>query len=318
MDMYKYAAAALDNTRLRLIIMPTERCNFRCTYCYEDFAQGQMRQPTIEAIEKLVRNRIDGVRSVQISWFGGEPLIALSVVNRLTRSIKSACSESGVAFYCDITTNAFLMTEIILREIYASGVNEFQITLDGIKDDHDRTRIQAGGKPTFERILQNLKGILESDLDVHVLLRLHYSKATLPRLLDFSAWAKKTFGMDERFSFSIREIEALGGPNDDSHIPVRLPADIAIVERAKELLAIRSENDGELHLCYAGSVHSLVIRADGSIGKCTVALNDPRNRIGLLNDNGTVQLDSYKTAAWTEAALSGNRHALECPLHYLG
>lgn len=29
------------NRNLRLIIMPTEQCNFRCRYCYEDFKLGK-------------------------------------------------------------------------------------------------------------------------------------------------------------------------------------------------------------------------------------------------------------------------------------
>lgn len=29
---------SLRNDVLHLILLPTEQCNFRCTYCYEDFS----------------------------------------------------------------------------------------------------------------------------------------------------------------------------------------------------------------------------------------------------------------------------------------
>jgi len=35
--------SCLDARSLQLILMPTEACNFRCTYCYEDFNHNQMR-----------------------------------------------------------------------------------------------------------------------------------------------------------------------------------------------------------------------------------------------------------------------------------
>ena len=34
-------ADALTTRRLHLILLPTEQCNFRCKYCYEDFQHGR-------------------------------------------------------------------------------------------------------------------------------------------------------------------------------------------------------------------------------------------------------------------------------------
>ncbi|HVR96858.1 MAG TPA: radical SAM protein [Thermoanaerobaculia bacterium] len=59
---------------LELILMPSEDCNFRCTYCYEDFARGTMIPDVREGIKNLVRKRIKKLNRLHISWFGGEPL----------------------------------------------------------------------------------------------------------------------------------------------------------------------------------------------------------------------------------------------------
>ena len=40
-------ASCLSNRRLELIVMPTEQCNFRCIYCYEDFRMGRMNSDTV-------------------------------------------------------------------------------------------------------------------------------------------------------------------------------------------------------------------------------------------------------------------------------
>ncbi|GAB3621950.1 hypothetical protein GCM10027418_00320 [Mariniluteicoccus endophyticus] len=50
--------ARLQRTdRLELILMPTEACNFRCHYCYEDFGVGLMPAGVREGVRNLLRRR---------------------------------------------------------------------------------------------------------------------------------------------------------------------------------------------------------------------------------------------------------------------
>ena len=54
-----------------LTLMPTEQCNFRCTYCYEDFSIGKMKEDVIRGIKNLLKQRIPTLKYLNISWFGG-------------------------------------------------------------------------------------------------------------------------------------------------------------------------------------------------------------------------------------------------------
>ena len=66
--------------RLELTLFVTERCNFRCTYCYEDFSKGRMRPDVVAAVQTLIRTRAsDGLKELHLSFFGGEPLLAKQV-----------------------------------------------------------------------------------------------------------------------------------------------------------------------------------------------------------------------------------------------
>jgi uncharacterized protein len=49
--------AAISPKFQQLILLPTEKCNFRCTYCYEDFSIGKMSQPLQRAIELFLERR---------------------------------------------------------------------------------------------------------------------------------------------------------------------------------------------------------------------------------------------------------------------
>ena len=50
-DFLKNAAQALNTERCKLILFPTEKCNFRCLYCYEDHVGEKMSSDTISSIK---------------------------------------------------------------------------------------------------------------------------------------------------------------------------------------------------------------------------------------------------------------------------
>ena len=64
-------AEALSPRILSLILLPTEKCNFRCTYCYEDFAIGRMQPSVVRGIKALITHRVPHLDRLNISWFGG-------------------------------------------------------------------------------------------------------------------------------------------------------------------------------------------------------------------------------------------------------
>lgn len=53
---------AIASNILRLILLPTEQCCFRCDYCYENFELGKMTPALQQAIIKLVEKKSTTVR----------------------------------------------------------------------------------------------------------------------------------------------------------------------------------------------------------------------------------------------------------------
>ena len=86
-DMYSPVSIkqSLSSSSCELIILPTEKCNFRCTYCYEDFAIGKMKIETVEAIKKFISARAPSLKFLTLSWFGGEPLLARDVIINIAK-----------------------------------------------------------------------------------------------------------------------------------------------------------------------------------------------------------------------------------------
>ena len=51
-------AAAISPRIQELILLPTEKCNFRCTYCYEDFELGKMSEETRRTVMPHAMSRL--------------------------------------------------------------------------------------------------------------------------------------------------------------------------------------------------------------------------------------------------------------------
>ncbi|MEY8258026.1 radical SAM protein [Erysipelotrichaceae bacterium 66-17] len=64
---------------LNLTIAPTSNCNFRCPYCYErnSLNEKRMNDTTANDILKMIEDRIPHLEAIDLTWYGGEPLLEL-------------------------------------------------------------------------------------------------------------------------------------------------------------------------------------------------------------------------------------------------
>ncbi|RME53164.1 MAG: radical SAM protein, partial [Caldilineae bacterium] len=158
---------------LDLIILPTEKCNFRCRYCYESFSIGKMGQQVVNGIVNLIKARAPSLDLLTIHFFGGEPLLAHSHIVQICRASMAAMEMGKFSYYAMATTNGYLLTQERADLYYSIGLKRYQITFDGTKNVHDLWRAKYGGGGTFDTIWSNLKGLRALPHDLDVLVRLH-------------------------------------------------------------------------------------------------------------------------------------------------
>jgi uncharacterized protein len=312
-------AAAFDPGLLNLILLPTEKCNFRCTYCYEDFKIGRMRPNIVAAVKRLIERRVPSLHTLEISWFGGEPLLVKPVICEISQHILDVKerSSSSLTYWANMTTNGYYLDLVMAQQLVSLGINFFQISLDGYQDVHDRTRVKADGSGSFSVIWSNLLAIRDSDLPLTIMLRVHFSPDTYLELDPLIEAINREFSEDSRFKVYFKAVERLGGPNDSAlrRFSYRLTSEVKRELDGKlryEEQIYRHSNDNS-YICYASKPNSLVIRANGDLAKCTVALYDERNRIGVLNQDGTIQMDQQKLREWIRGLASLDEHELACP-----
>jgi uncharacterized protein len=312
-------AVALNPKALCLVILPTEQCNFRCEYCYQDFSIGRMSANIVQGIKRLLDCRIDNLSYLQLSWFGGEPLLASDIMLDLSEYALKLCREHGVDYVRgDITTNGYLLTPQLMEKLTKVEQGHFHISLDGMGENHDKTRHLASGKGTFDTIWNNLIALKATPLEFNILLRLHFDVDNLVQTEDLCRAVNQNFGNDERFRVMLKSIEDYGGAgsgkfraisrDEGRSISARL-----ITELMPDISSYNLNEDRTPQICYAAQPNNLVIRADGRVCKCAVAFQNPRNDIGKIDENGCLNIDNALLQPWMAGFKNLDESLLTCP-----
>ena len=315
----KIIPAILSSRLLELILLPTEQCNFRCTYCYEDFSIGKMKRDVIDGVKSLISKRANDLDILKLSWFGGEPLAAREIVYEISEHAIDVAYQYGLKYQGTMTTNGFLLTEAVATKLYMLGIRDFQISLDGPREIHNKTRLRIDKSGSFDRIFENLLDLRNSKLLFSITLRIHVTPANYESLFLLIEELKTYFGGDERFKIFFKAIADLGGPNSkqfDTLAKESWPTMIQKLTAAVDgkLTIVKLKPTSVPYVCYAAQANSFMIRADGTIGKCTVAMSDPRNAIGHLLKDGTLVFQQAKILPWVRGMQTLDPKALGCPL----
>ncbi|HEX7051924.1 MAG TPA: radical SAM protein [Longimicrobiales bacterium] len=308
---------------LQLILLASEDCNFRCTYCYERFARGTMLPEVRQGVKNLIAKRAPGLASLQISWFGGEPLYGWNAIEDLAPFCLDIARQHSITYRSSMTTNGYLLTPDVAEKLIQWEVRSFQITLDGLAEDHDRKRKGRDGRGTFDVILSNLKALQRRKDEYSVSLRVNFDRDNYPNLERFLDVLRDDFAGDDRFRLSLHAVGKWGGPNDsaldvcgrDEAQEVRERVHSAAVERGLSVRrgGVKDINRPGKSVCYAARPFNFIVGADGKLMKCTVALDTKDyNIVGRLSPDGEMELDLDKLALWVQPAFENDTTCRAC------
>lgn len=183
-----YREAKLDMSDLDITVVLTEQCQMGCVYCFEGLEKAHrvITDDTVERLLQFIRLHEEGLRSLRLTWFGGEPLLAYKPMRKLSERAIAYCKEHGIVYRSDITTNGFALNEKRITEMVEQWkIRTFIITVDGTAQVHNQRRPLRGGGGTFDTIWENVKRLMQHD--VFVLLRITIDKRnadSVPELLD--------------------------------------------------------------------------------------------------------------------------------------
>jgi uncharacterized protein len=152
-----HGSARYDPRVLGLVIAPTMACNMACPYCFESNKTGKMKPDIVEAIIGLVDRQAKSLDKVDVDWYGGEPLLAMDVIEDLSQSLIDLGREKHFAYVSSVITNGYLLSKDVVDKLRSLNVLVCQVTFDGPETLHNQRRPLKNGKDSFRTILENLK-----------------------------------------------------------------------------------------------------------------------------------------------------------------
>lgn len=298
----------VNTSTLNLCILPTGQCNYRCRYCYEDFKLGRMPAEIQDGIIKHVRKNIYYYSGLNISWFGGEPLLAADIIDNISKKLMAICNAARRTYCAAITTNGYLLDDIMLERLLKNKIYKIQISLDGLKETNDYNKPLANGGGTFDKIIDNIKKI-RSNVDsqlFHIAIRTNFTQKSIREFDDYLGYMENVIADDSRFSLFLRPVNDLGGDvvNEMSSqmLNENEKEDLYSLTASKKKRFYFTQHESCLNpgslVCYAGKINDLIIQSDGTISKCSCLLYSPTNKIGNVNPRGSFDINHNMCAKW--------------------
>lgn len=174
-------------------ICPTMGCNLRCIYCFEGEENHCNNQLMTDKQLNMILRYIDESineegnqeknKKVSISLYGGEPLLPNN--KNIVESVLNFSNDRNIEVRI-ITNGTTIPYYIEMLKKYRETV--IQITLDGDKEIHDRRRITANQKGTFDEIVKSIDMLIQSGIKVQ--LRTNIDKENLDSIKNLIQFIK--------------------------------------------------------------------------------------------------------------------------------
>lgn len=295
-----------NNSEFILHVNPTLDCNFNCWYCYESHVHhSKMNDDMVDATKLFIDSVLKRpqIKSFSLGFFWGEPLFHFNKVSKeIIKHTADECLKSNVIFQVNFTSNGALITEDIVKFLsqYPCG---FQITLDGGKPYHDKTRFGKNGVGSFDTIVKNIKLLLQTG--INVIVRINYTAANIDSVLTVFDSFKNISEAEKKFArFDFQRVWQDRNDNVFDDTEKKITWIRNIFRDAGFAVITNYILQGVVQSCYGDKINHLLVNYNGDVYGCTARDFNKENRIGYIDLSGVVYFDKQKLEIRNNSKLS--------------
>ena len=160
-----------QGTSKNITFIVTKDCQLACKYCYLVGKNAKERMSfdvAKKSIDYILSNRdLFYERSVEFDFIGGEPLMEVSLIDKICDYIKTRLFETGHPWFnayrfCFATNGLLYGSEVVQSFVKKNRTHlSIEITIDGTKEKHNLNRIYKDGRGSYDDVLKNIPLWLE-------------------------------------------------------------------------------------------------------------------------------------------------------------
>lgn len=315
---YIFEQKFFDTKTFNIILVPSLYCNFDCPYCFERnyTVDNKNIKRYFNILKKYAEKNFHKHEIVQISLFGGEPLIYIKECLEFLEWVKKDSKKYNYKYITSIVTNGSLLDENILISLLKHNLYSLQITIDSDKENHDKMRIFKSGKPSFDLLIEKINNLVPKTTQYEkfkFILRINLNNTNVEKV-------KNTL---ECIKYDIRShVYLLMRPIYNTH---------AYTEKNENNLndllkyfKLGSEHGFNIvkekynyQTCEAcGDRKNFYLMPDLTMRKCVQDLGYSGTCIGQIDDDGNINLNPSNVVNWYKNCMSGflDKECINCKL----
>lgn len=300
---YIYKKSYFDTSELTLILTPTFECNFACPYCFEEPQRGsKYSKDYFNIMKKFAERYFKFYRHVELSMFGGEPMLLFQEYNDMLNYTHSLSSKYGFAYSTSVTTNGSLLNSKVIKTILYHNCKSLQITLDGNRESHNQTRCFKDGSPSFDKLIkiinEEIYEYLNAD-DTEFYLRINLKNNSIEEIRETLDEINKDIrGKIYVVLRAVYSTEMYSAKNSNS-----VDRLMDFYDMASELGFLISKNKYYNRSCEACcDEKTYFITPDLGVWKCINNMSFDYGKIGEISNDGDFVIDANKIINWYSAS----------------
>jgi uncharacterized protein len=255
---------------------------------------------TIKALKKFFRKKIEKLDKSVVCWTGGEPLLAIDIIDNLNSYFLEESKKRRKEFNSSIITNGYLLDQNNIDRLKKCSIKVLQVTLDGHREYHNKLRYTTGGKKTYDNILSNV--INASNNGLKIILRSNVEKEnyeSVYKLIDDLADSKLNKDNVYYSPCLVMDVKTSKGNYSGKCFSNRefsqIETEILLYSIKKGFKINKSILSTHNTFCGANTLSLFVIDSHANILKCWCNLGrGEQNKVGYINVNGEVYYDKYE------------------------
>ncbi len=315
---YIYEQKYFDTNFFNIVLVPSLLCNFKCPYCCEkDYTCGKENvKKYFEVLKKYAKKNFSKHNVVQISLFGGEPLLYVNECLDFLDWVQKDSEKNNYKYFTSVVTNGSLLTKESFKKLLDHNLYSLQITIDSDKENHDSMRIFKTGKPSFDLLIKKINELVPLSIDYdkfQFVLRINLNNTNIKKVKATLEEIKKE--NRKYINLLIRAIyntHAYKEKNTNSVNELKEYFDLGTKLGFKVL-----KEKYNYQTCEAcGDRKFFNLMPDLSIWKCINDLGYDKCCIGKIDDNGEVILKPENVVNWYKSCMSAflDKECIDCKM----